>query len=76
MQAKRGVGLNHVLESAARLNVKIEWGGTGSPVRAEMTPATVDLPPRSRPKSVQPGLGMGVNGNNHQDKSSLRDNAD
>ena len=57
MQAKRGVGLNHVLESAARLNVKIEWGGTGSPVRAEMTPATVDLATRSRPNFVVEGNG-------------------
>ena len=69
LQAKRGVGRNDVLDSAAdfrrtivvarRLDAEIEWGTTGAPVRAEMAPHTVDLAPRSCPKSVQPGLGMG-----------------
>ena len=42
---------------ARRLNVKIEWGTTGAPVRAEMTPHTVDLAPRSCPNFVVEGNG-------------------
>ena len=57
MQAKRGVGLNHVLDSAARLDAEIDWGETGAAVRAEMAPHTVDLPPRSRPNFFVEGNG-------------------
>ena len=52
---------NDVLESAAdadvarRLDAEIEWGTVGSPVFAEMAPATVDLATRRCPKSAVVG---------------------